>query len=59
MRFIENAKMALNLSGVQEQTQPVKQRTSENIAKNYIDTNSLPDSFAKLVFIHAASTNLK
>ena len=51
--------MALNLSGEQEQTQPVKQGTSENIAKNYLDTNSLPGSFAKLVFIHAASTNLK
>lgn len=59
MRFIENAEMALNLSSEQEQTEPVKQGTSENIAKNYLDTNSLPGSFAKLVFIDAASTNLK
>lgn len=60
MRFIENAEMALNLSGEQEQTEPVKQGTSENIAtENYLDTNSLPGSFAKLVFIPAASTNLK
>ena len=51
--------MALNLSGVQEQTEPVKQGTSENIAKNYLDTNSSPDSFAKLVFIPVASTNWK
>ena len=49
MRFIENAEMALNLSGVQEQTQPVKRGTSENIAKNYLDSNSLPDSFANLL----------
>ena len=51
--------MGLDLSGVQEQTEPVKQGTSKNIAKNYLDTHSSSDSFAKLVFIHVASTNWK
>ena len=59
--IIKNAEMGLDLSGVQEQTEPVKQGTSENIAKNYLDTHSSSssDSFAKLVFIHVASTNWK
>ena len=57
--FIENAEMGLDLSGVQEKTEPVKQGTSENIAKNYLDTHSSSDSFAKLVLIHVVSTNWK
>ena len=56
---LQSAVEALNLSGVQEQTEPLKQGTSENIAKNYLVTHSSPDSFAKLVFIHVASTNWK
>ena len=51
--------MGLDLSGVQEKTEPVKQGTSENIAKNYLDTHSSSDSFAKLVLIHVVSTNWK
>ena len=51
--------MALNLSCMQEQTEPVQQGTSENIAKIYVDTHSSPDNFAMLVFIHVASTNWK
>ena len=49
--------MALNFSCVQEQTEPVKQGTSENKSKNYVDTHPQPDSYAKLVFMHAASTS--
>ena len=47
--------MALNLSGVQEQTESVKQGTSEKITKNYLDTHSSSESLVKLVFMHVAS----
>ena len=55
--LLKTSEMALNFSGVQEQTEPVKQGTSENKSKNYVDTHPPPDSFAKLVFMHAASTS--
>ena len=52
--------MARNLSGVQEQTEPVQQGRPENIAKNYFDTHSSsPESFVKLGIMHVASMNWK
>ena len=55
--LLKTSEMALNFSCVQEQTEPVKQETSENKSKNYVNTHSPPDSCAKLVFMHAASTS--